>query len=84
MISYVRDSTLAGVSYVELRGFEPLPLAAEMPYDLQVRSVSFQFSPARYLRFCFRVLTASRALIRELGMSAPTKIAARHQPPLVP
>jgi hypothetical protein len=28
---------------------------------LQVRSVSVRFIPARYLRFCSRVLTASRA-----------------------
>jgi hypothetical protein len=45
---------------VQLRGFEPLPLPAEMPLDLHVRSDSFRFSPVRYLRFCFRVLTASR------------------------
>ena len=30
-----------------------------MPSELQVRSASFRFVPARYLRFCFRVLTAS-------------------------
>src|SRR5271166_3065048 len=41
-------------------GLEPLSLPAETPSDLQVHSVSFRFSPARYLRFCFRVLTASR------------------------
>jgi hypothetical protein len=29
---------------------------------LRFHSVPFQFSPARDLRFCFRVLTASRAV----------------------
>lgn len=33
-----------------------------MPFDLQVRYVSFRLGPSRYLRFCSRVLTASRAL----------------------
>jgi hypothetical protein len=47
---------------VELRGFEPRTEPAEMPFDLQVRYVSFRFSPARYLWFCSRVLTASRAV----------------------
>jgi len=48
---------------VELRGFEPLPLSAEIPFDLQVRSGSFRFIPARYLRFRSRVLTASRVIV---------------------
>jgi hypothetical protein len=46
---------------VELRGLEPLPQPDKTPIYLQVYYVSFRFSPARYLRFCFRVLTASRA-----------------------
>ena len=50
---------------VELRvgegGLEPLPQPGKTPIYLQVYYVSFRFSPARYLRFCFRVLTASRA-----------------------
>jgi hypothetical protein len=33
-----------------------------MPFDLQVRSVSFRFNTVRYLRFRSRVLTASRAV----------------------
>jgi hypothetical protein len=49
-----------GAKGVELRGFEPQPRPGEMPIYLQVRSVSFRFSPVRYLRLCFRVLTASR------------------------
>src|ERR1700751_471558 len=48
---------------VELRGFEPLPRPAEIRADLYGRSVSVQFSPARYLRFRSRHLTASRAVI---------------------
>ena len=32
---------------------------------LQFRYVSFRFSPVRYLRFCFRVLTASRLISRK-------------------
>ena len=55
-----RNCTLVELR-VELRGFEPPGSTAEMRSELQVRSVSFQFSPARYLRFRFRVLTASRA-----------------------
>jgi hypothetical protein len=43
-------------------GLEPLPLPAEIPIYLQVRSVSFQFSPTRYLRFRSQVLTASRVI----------------------
>jgi hypothetical protein len=46
---------------VELRRFAPQLLPAEIPLDLQIRSVSFRFVPARYLRFRSRVLTASRA-----------------------
>jgi len=33
-----------------------------MPFDLQVSSVSIRFASARYLRFCSRALTASRAV----------------------
>jgi hypothetical protein len=45
---------------VELRGFETQLLPGEILSDLQVHSVSFQFSPGRYQRFRSRVLTASR------------------------
>ena len=48
----------------QLRELEPQPLPAEMPSELRVHSVAFRFNPARYLRFCSRVLTASRAAIR--------------------
>jgi len=44
---------------VGLPGIEPAALQGIMPSDLQVHSVSVRFSPARYLRFCSRVLTAS-------------------------
>ena len=42
------DRGPAGFLFVELRGLEPQLLPAEIPIDLQVRCVSFQFSPARY------------------------------------
>jgi len=48
----------------QLRELEPQPLPAEMPSEPRVHSVAFRFNPARYLRFCSRVLTASRAAIR--------------------
>ena len=57
-----RIRPLLGIPRVELRGFEPLRLPAEIQFDLQVRSISVRFSPAGYLRFCFRVLTASRVI----------------------
>ena len=41
-----------------------------MPVYLHVRSVSFRFSPVRYLRFCFQFLTASRLLA-----TSPFKLA---------
>jgi hypothetical protein len=47
---------------LELPGIEPDALPGNMPSELQFRSVSFRFSPARYLRFRSRVLTASRAV----------------------
>ena len=47
---------------VELPGIEPASLPGNMPSELPVRSVSVRFSPARYLGFCSRVLTASRAV----------------------
>ncbi len=47
---------------MELRGFEPQLLPAEIRFDLHVRSVSFRFSTSRHLQLCFRVLTASRVI----------------------
>ena len=47
---------------VELPGIEPDALPGLLPSELPFRSVSFRFSPARYLRFRSRVLTASRAV----------------------
>jgi hypothetical protein len=46
---------------MELPGIEPDALPGNITSDLQVHSVSFRFNPARNLRFCFRVLTASPA-----------------------
>jgi len=56
---------------VELPGNETEHLPGKMLSDLGFRSISFQFGTARYLRFRFRVLTASRALAsrRELPES---------------
>jgi hypothetical protein len=47
---------------VELPGIEPELLPGKMHSGLLFRYVSFPFSPARYLRFRFRVLTASRVV----------------------
>jgi hypothetical protein len=47
-------------SVVELPGIETDALPGNLPADLPIRSVSFRFSPARYLRIPFRDLTASR------------------------
>jgi hypothetical protein len=56
---------------LELRGLEPLTLPAEILYELRFRSVSFRFIPARYLRFRFRVLTASRAVTYRIHLMNP-------------
>ena len=48
---------------VELPGIEPDALRGIMHSELPVRSISFRFSPVRYLRLRSRVLTASRAVI---------------------
>jgi hypothetical protein len=62
---------------VELPGIEPELLPGKMPSDLPVRSVSFRFSPARYLWFRSRVLTASRAVTYRIDLVSHL----RHQPP---
>ena len=67
-------------SSVELPGIEPAALPGNMPFELRFRYVAFRFSPARYLRFRSRVLTASRrvAYRRELPASyAPRRNATR-------
>jgi hypothetical protein len=48
---------------VELPGIEPDALPGIMPFELRLRYVSFRFSPAHYLRFRSRVLTASSAVM---------------------
>jgi hypothetical protein len=71
------------IALVELRGFEPPRLPGKTPVYLRFRSVSFQFSPARYLRFCSRVLTASRAIITNTRPgSGRDPSADRHEWPL--
>jgi hypothetical protein len=52
---------------VELPGIEPDGLPGNMPSELPVHSVSFRFSPARYLRIRFRVLTNVHDAMRWLG-----------------
>jgi hypothetical protein len=47
---------------VELPEIETASLPGVLASELPVHSVSFRFIPARYLRLCFRVLTASRAV----------------------
>jgi hypothetical protein len=49
------------VFLVELPGIEPASLPGDIHAELQLRYISIQLSPARYLWFRFRVLTASRA-----------------------
>jgi hypothetical protein len=49
---------------VELPGIEPAALPGNMPSERQFRPVSFRFIPARYLRFRFWVLKASRGRLR--------------------
>lgn len=57
---------------VELPGIESACLPGDLPSERQFRSVSFRFSPAHYLRFRSRVLTASKArgILRNLGCVA--------------
>lgn len=47
---------------VELPGIETDALPGIMPSQLAFRHISFPFGPAHFLRFRFRVLTASRAI----------------------
>ena len=53
--------TVGAGQAVELPVFEPELLPGKMRSELLFRYVSFPFGPAHYLRFRFRVLTASRA-----------------------
>jgi hypothetical protein len=46
--------------FVKLPGIETDALPGILGFELPVRSISVQLSTARYLRFRFRVLTASR------------------------
>jgi hypothetical protein len=54
-----------GTSHVELRGLEPPLLTGKIAAYLRFRSNAFRFSPARYLPFRSRVLTASRGKQRD-------------------
>jgi hypothetical protein len=57
----------ASVFSVELPGIEPAALPGLLPSELPVRYVSFPFSPARYLPFRSRVLTASTVVTNFLA-----------------
>ena len=52
---------------VQLPGIEPAALPGIMPFERRFPYVSFQFSPVRYLRFRFRVLTASSLISIQNG-----------------
>jgi hypothetical protein len=75
--------------FVELRlvgegGLEPLLLPAEMASELQVHSESFPLSPARYLRFRSRALTASRAVTNFHARTAGQRVSNREAPEVRP
>ncbi len=54
-------ATLTGTLLVQLPGIETDALPGFFRPELQFRYVPFRFSPARNLRYRFRVLTASTA-----------------------
>ena len=56
---------------VELPGIEPELLPGLLPSHLQFRHVSVRFSPAHYLPFRSRVLTASRAVTYRSELPRP-------------
>jgi len=70
-------SALTSIFSVELPGIEPAALPGNVVSEMPVGSASFPFSPVRYLRVRFRVLTASRAATDGSG-SAYAPIT-RHQ-----
>jgi hypothetical protein len=67
---------ISAVQTVELPGIEPDALPGILGSEQRFRSVSFQFSTARYLRVCFRVLTASRRSSRFLLRKSSTSSAS--------
>jgi hypothetical protein len=60
MKNWPERKALASRFFVELPGIETDAPPGNMDSEQQFRSASFPFSPARYQRFRFRVLTASR------------------------
>ena len=51
-----------------------------MPSELSVRSIAVPFSSARYLRFCLRVLTASRVTPKGANFTGSLVIDGAFQP----
>jgi hypothetical protein len=60
-VSKRKKGRISAALFVELPGIETDALPGNLGSELPVRSISVEFGPARYLRLCFRVLTASRA-----------------------
>lgn len=56
---------------MELPGIETEHLPGKMQSELLFRYVSFPFSPVLYLRFRFRVLTASRVVTNPQELPVP-------------
>src|ERR1700728_2865449 len=61
--NWPRLLALTSFPCVELPGIEPVALPGLLPSELPVRYITFPFSPVRYLRIHFRVLTASRSML---------------------
>ena len=69
-----------GISVVELPGIEPVSLPGQMPSEMRLRYVSFQFVPAEYLQVSVRLLTPSRGITtlpaHQVHLASPRSTAA--------
>jgi hypothetical protein len=72
----MKKGRISAALLVELPGIETDALPGNMAPDLPVRSISDQFSPARYLRFRFRALTASRVITPSRQQLDPASVFA--------
>ena len=77
---YSSVRTATSMFSVELPGIETDALPGNMPSELPVRSISFRFSPARYLRFRSRVLMASRAVSPIFSLSGASQYSRKASP----